>query len=775
MTDDSLNEPQAAAVAHTRGPLLVFAGAGSGKTRVITYRIANLVACERVPPWRILAVTFTNKAAGEMRARLQRLCGAEVAKALWVGTFHATCAKLLRAHGAEVGVQPNFVIYDAADQKAVVSRALKDLDLDEKRWPARAVLGAIHKHKQEGRGPDDVAAGSFVDDIALKVFRAYEARLRAANAVDFEDLILLVARLLEKPGGEGDRIRRRYDYVLVDEFQDTNATQYRFLRDLVRDHKNLCVVGDDDQSIYRWRGADVRNIRGFRRDYPEATVIKLEQNYRSSKRIVSAALGVISRSYEREPKELWTDNADGHPIQVVAARDERDEAAFVVETVKRARDAGLDPKEMAVFYRIHAQSRVLEEALRAGQVPYQIIGGTKFYDRAEVKDALAYLRVLVNPASDVDLGRIVNVPARGIGQTTVDRLTAWATAEGTTLFDALSRVDEVGDLGNAAKKKLVGFRELLSALRLRMDHDSPAELLTAILEATGYIATLKKEDSAEADARIENLEELVGSVQDYESEAEAAGEAPSLPGFLERVTLVSDVDGMKDVAKVTLMTVHGAKGLEFEKVVLTGMEEEMFPYKGVDPGERDELEEERRLAYVAITRARRDLSMTHTQMRQIFGTTRWNRPSRFLGELPAGSFEHVATRAMAGESRQARFVDRDVDAEPVMRPWRHPQAPGAAPRSSPSSPPPSLARASARPRDEASPPPDDGRYVDHEFFDDHPDDVSDMPLRRGSRVQHVRFGEGEVRSVVSVGEPAVVAFFPGWGEKKILARFLKPA
>jgi DNA helicase-2/ATP-dependent DNA helicase PcrA len=357
--------------------------------------------------------------------------------------------------------------------------------------------------------------------------------------------------------------------------------------------------------------------------------------------------------------------------------------------------------------------------------------------------------VLVNPASDVDLARVVNVPARGIGQTTVERLAAWATANDRSLFDALARVDEIEDLANAAKKKLTAFRELLGGLSKRVQTASPSELLAAVLESTAYIATLKKEDTAEADARVENLEELVGSVQDYEAEAEAAGEPLSLAGFLERVTLVSDVDSMEEGGKVTLMTVHGAKGLEFERVVLTGMEEEMFPYKGVDPGERDELEEERRLAYVAITRARKELAMTHTQMRQIFGTTRWNRPSRFLSELPAGSFEHVATRAMAGEARPTRYVDREVEREPVARPWRHPQA---APEPAPQ-----------------------GRFVDHEFFDDRSHDVTDMPLRRGARVQHARFGEGEVRSVVSMGEPAVVAFFPGWGEKKILARFLKPA
>ncbi len=753
---DDLNEPQAAAVAHVEGPLLVFAGAGSGKTRVITYRVANLVACARVPPWRILAVTFTNKAAAEMRARLERLCGPEVARALWVGTFHATCARLLRAHGSAVGVQPNFVIYDAADQKAVVSRVLKDLDLDDRRYPPRAVLAHIHKHKQEGRGPDEAAASSYMDDVAIRLFRAYEERLRAANAVDFEDLILLVARLLERTA-EGDRLRRRFDYLLVDEFQDTNATQYRFLRELARDHGNLCVVGDDDQSIYAWRGADVRNIRGFRRDYPAATIVKLEQNYRSSARIVAAALGIIRRSTSREPKELWTANDAGEAIRVVAARDERDEAAFVVDAVQRARREGTEARDIAVFYRIHAQSRVLEEALRAADVPYQIVGGTRFYERAEVKDALAYLRVLTNPASDVDLLRVVNVPARGIGATTLDRLAAWATANDLSLHDALARLDDIEDLGTAARKKLGAFRELVARIRHAAERLRPSELLEHVLTETGYVQALEKEDDAESDARIENLRELVSSIQDYEAEAEAAGESPTLAAYLERITLASDVDGMAEGGRVVLMTVHSAKGLEFERVLLTGMEEEMFPYKGIDPGEREELEEERRLAYVAITRARRHLVMTHTQTRQIFGTTRLNRPSRFLGELPADTTAHVATAAMSGEAR-SRFVDRDPGGRACAtdRPWRHPQAAG-------------------RTQPAGGEPEPGGRFVDHDFFDDQPADRTEAPLRRGARVHHERFGEGQVLSVVSVGEPAVVAFFPGWGEKKILARFLKLA
>ena len=535
-------------------------------------------------------------------------------------------------------------------------------------------------------------------------------------------------------------------------------------------HKNLCVVGDDDQSIYRWRGADVRNIRYFRRDYPDATVVKLEQNYRSSARIVSAALGVISRSTEREPKELWTANEPGELVRVVATRDERDEAAFVVESIRRARADGTDLREIAVFYRIHAQSRVLEEAMRAANLPYQIIGGAKFYERAEIKDALAYLRILLNPQSDVDVLRVINVPARGIGQTTVDRLTAWATMNDTSIFDALARLDDVGDLGAAARKKLQGFRELLEKLKAA-ETLPPSEIVARVLAETGYVQALEKEDNAESDARIENLRELASSMQDYEAEAEAAGEPPNLAGFLERVTLVSDADALesspeggatRDTGRVVLMTVHGAKGLEFEHVLLTGMEEQMFPYKGVDPGQADELEEERRLAYVAITRARRHLAMTHTQMRQIFGTTRWNRPSRFLGELPAGVAEHVATSAMAGEVRFARYVDRGDSSRSDEAPWRHPQA-----SREPARPAPTSARSST--------PEPGGRYVDHDFFDDHAEHVTDMPLRRGARVRHERFGDGEVLKVVSVGEPAVVAFFPGWGEKKILARFLKPA
>ena len=687
-----LNTPQAEAVAHVGGPLLVFAGAGSGKTRVITYRIANLVARERVPPWRILAVTFTNKAAGEMRQRLERpdLLG-PVARDLWVGTFHATCAKFLRLYPEAIDRTKSFVIYDTTDQKAVVTRVLRDMNLDDRRYSPKSVLARIHKEKQEGRGPADMHLDSYLDDAIQKAYTRYEAALKAANALDFEDLILSVVRVLEAPSDGSfpaevlrarDALEKKFDYILVDEFQDTNQIQYRLLKRLAARTRNLCVVGDDDQSIYRWRGADVRNIRSFRRAWPDAKVVKLEQNYRSTKNIVSSALAVIAPSTTREPKELWTDNDHGSQIRVIACADERDEGACVVRAIRDARDAGISPKEVAVFYRVHAQSRVLEEALRSVDIPYQIVGGTKFYDRAEVKDALSYLRVLVNPKSDVDLLRIINTPPRGIGHTTVERLAAYATTQQLSLFEALGRLEDFAeDLGSAAKKRLGQFRELMNLLASEAKDRPAAEVLRILLAKSGYKKALEDEDTAESEGRLENLAELEGSMSDYETEAEARGEAPTLEGFLERVSLVSDTDKLGDVEKVTLMTIHGAKGLEFELVLLTGMEEDMFPYRNQEPRSPEEMEEERRLAYVAITRARQHLIVTHAKQRQIFGTTRLGVPSRFVGDLPEGAIEHLETAAARAAGASGRWIDRDSMAptswrsRPTSTPspsWRRP-------------------------------------------------------------------------------------------------------
>jgi DNA helicase-2/ATP-dependent DNA helicase PcrA len=782
-----LNGPQAEAVAHVGGPLLVFAGAGSGKTRVITYRIANLVARERVAPWRILAVTFTNKAAGEMRARLERedLLG-PVARDLWVGTFHATCAKFLRLFPEAIERTRSFVIYDATDQKAVVTRVLRDMQLDDRRYTPKSVLSRIHKEKQEGRGPNEMSLDSYLDDAIQKAYRRYEDALRAANALDFEDLILSVVRVLEAKADGSDSpdvlrareaLEKKFDHVLVDEFQDTNTIQYRLLKRLAARTKNLCVVGDDDQSIYRWRGADVRNIRNFRRDWPDAKVVKLEQNYRSTKSIVAAALAVIAPSPTREPKELWTDNDQGSPLRIIACADERDEAACVVRAIRDAREAGISPKEIAVFYRVHAQSRVLEEALRSVDMPYQIVGGTKFYDRAEVKDALAYLRVLVNPKSDVDIRRIINTPARGIGNTTIERVENYATTQRISLWEALARLDDFSeDLGSAARKRLGQFRELMTLLMKEAKEHTVEEVLRIVLAKSGYKKALEDEDTAEAEGRLENLAELEGSMSDYEVEAQARGEEPSLDGFLERVSLVSDTDTANEVERVTLMTVHGAKGLEFELVLLTGMEEDMFPYRNQEPRSVEEMEEERRLGYVAVTRARHHLVVTHARQRMIFGTTRLGVPSRFIGDMPPDVVEHMETAAARTAGSAGRFIDRGASSSPssswrvreslAPSSWKHPQA--EAGNSDPWGPMPVPPSRRHRPEVAAREPGE--RFVDYEGGDEAPEGVE---LRRGSKVLHERFGRGEVMKVVSVGEPAVVAFFPGWGEKKVLARFLK--
>ena len=782
MTSGSeLNQPQADAVGHVVGPLLVFAGAGSGKTRVITYRIANLVARERVAPWRILAVTFTNKAAGEMRHRLEHptMLG-PVARDLWVGTFHATCAKFLRLFPEALDRNKSFVIYDTTDQKAVVTRALRDLDLDDRRYPPKQVLARIHKEKQEGRGPREMNLDSYMDDAIQKAYAKYEDALRAANALDFEDLILGVVRILEAPADgtmavevlrAKEALQKKFDFVLVDEFQDTNQIQSRLIKALVARTRNVCVVGDDDQSIYRWRGADVRNIRGFRKDYPDAKVVKLEQNYRSTKRIVSAALAVIAPSPTREPKELWTDNADGSPIRVVACADERDEAACVVRTIKDAKDAGISPKEVAVFYRVHAQSRVLEEALRAVGMPYQIVGGAKFYERAEIKDALSYLRVLCNPRSDVDMLRCINTPPRGIGNTTMERVSTYASTQRISLYEALGRLEDFSeDLAAAPKKRLGQFRELLNGLMEEGKGRPPADVLRMVLAKSGFKTALEAEDTAEAEGRLENLAELEGSMHDYAVEADARGEQPSLEGFLERVSLQSDTDKLDDdnpQERVTLMTVHGAKGLEFDLVMLTGMEEDMFPYRNQEPRNAEEMEEERRLAYVAVTRARQHLVVTHTRQRQIFGITRMGTPSRFINDFPKETVETLETPAARAAGSQGRWIDRGETQPTSWRPgagrgtvpaagggWRHPQA-------APARPAPVMAREPGEP------------FVDYEGADESGSEG--VSLQRGMSVRHEKFGRGEVLKVVSVGEPAVVAFFPGWGEKKVLARFLKMA
>jgi DNA helicase-2/ATP-dependent DNA helicase PcrA len=743
----SLNDAQRTAVLHASGPLLVFAGAGSGKTRVITYRIANLLAEHGVPPYRILAVTFTNKAAGEMRARLASIAGEEITRDLWAGTFHSICARLLRRYHAEVGLAKDFVIYDDSDQKAVMGRALKDLRLSDREYPPKLVLSRIHRLKREGIGPDAARVDHTFDEAMKSAYSEYQKALLRSNAVDFEDLILHVLRIAEsRTSAAGEEMRSRFRHVLVDEFQDTNAIQYRLVRAFSLSDRNLCVVGDDDQSIYSWRGADIRNILGFRHDFPDATIVKLEQNYRSTKNIVAAALGVIQHAEGREPKELWTASPAGDRVRVRTVRDEREEAAHVVRTVRSEISRGVEASDIAVFYRVHAQSRVLEEAFRAENVPYQIVGGMKFFERAEVKDLVSYLRLVDNPRSDADFLRVVNVPARGIGDRTIDVLLGAASSRGTSLFDAIPAVttdDGTDALKPAAKKKLAAFAALVESLREEARRLAPHDLASRILEATGYREALRKDDTAESDARLENLEELLGSIAEYEDDAGQAGETPTVSGYLERVSLVSDVDSMKDVATVTLMTVHSAKGLEFRTVLLTGMEEETFPYKGLDADRADELDEERRLAYVAITRARERLYVTHALVRTLFGRTQYLAPSRFLSDLPPDVVEREGSSAGAFGARPS--------APPRGPSWGDDFAPPprAAPRLAPGE-----------------------RVVDYDAFDDVPSDDTGFSVRPGARVFHKRFGKGVVKSVEAGAPPVIVAHFPGFGARKVRADYL---
>jgi DNA helicase II / ATP-dependent DNA helicase PcrA len=752
---DELNEPQAAAASHVDGPLLIFAGAGSGKTRVIVYRIANLVAVHRVPPYRILAVTFTNKAAGEMKSRLNALLGEGVAKDLWVGTFHAVCVRLLRRYHEAAGLGKNFVIYDDGDQRTVMNRVVKALALDDKRFPARQVLSRIHAAKQEGKTPADVESETFVGPVLRRCFEEYQRRLHEANAVDFDDILLGVLRLAEDPESlPGREICGRFRYVLVDEFQDVNQVQYRLVRALSSSTRNLCVVGDDDQSIYRWRGADVRIVRGFRRDFPDATVVKLEQNYRSTGNIVKGALGVIKPAGDREPKELWTDNQDGDPVSVVAADNEHDEAAYIVERIRETVARGVSPRQIAVFYRIHAQSRVLEEVMLQERIPYQIIGGLRFFERAEIKDALGYLRVVDNPKSDVDLLRIINVPPRKIGDVTIEKLVQTADDRGCSLLEALGPCADGGALGPQARTAVLRFRDLLQDLmKLAPDH-SPAELAEEVLERSGYNRMLKNDESVEAETRAQNLREFVGSIMGYEEDVAAEGEPPTLSGYLERISLQSDADTLQDAPRVAMMTVHAAKGLEFDTVFLTGMEEDLFPFRGMDPKRGDDQEEERRLAYVAVTRARRKLWITHAGRRAIFGTTRFGVASRFIGDLPRASVRQDMTPSLAsGRSARTPYA-MDTGAARPRAPWSHPQE-----------------RASAAMRGAGTEParaPGE-RYVEH----DTDGSSSEGAFRVGARVEHKTFGMGVVQGADGGDDPTVTVKFSGYTPKSIKARFLR--
>ena len=708
-----LNPQQREAVLASEGAVLILAGAGSGKTRVITQRIAHLVLDEGVPSERILAVTFTNKAAGEMKARTEALLPGRAVKS-WISTFHSLCVRILRREAEAAGLPRDFVIYDDEDQLQAVREALRALDLPEKVHPPRRILARISAAKNAGRDPEQENDSESVAAATLaRVAERYRQTLEAAHALDFDDLLLRTVALLESNEAVRESYRQRFQYVLVDEYQDTNRAQYELVRHLSGPHGNITVVGDEDQSIYSWRGADIRNILDFEADFPGARVLRLEENYRSRPAILDAASGLVAHNEKRKGKTLRAVKTAGDPVRLHQAGDEFQEAAWVVSRISGRRDGG----RSAVLYRMNSQSRLFEEALMRAGVPYEVWGGVGFYERREVKDLLAYLRLIANPRDPMALRRVVNVPPRGIGDRTVQELDRVARERGTSTWEALAIVEGEALLPARATQPLRRFREMLEALRAEAPSLGLKDLLTRILEVTGYAAALAQEESHESQDRLENLAELLSAAADYQ----AREDSPSLAGFLDRVSLLSDVDKARDDAPVILMTLHSAKGLEFDAIFLVGLEEGLIPHsRSLARG--DALEEERRLCYVGMTRARERLHLTWAQSRSVFGQRRLSEPSRFLLEIPRDQMEETAdgrVPVIAASAPRRRFGgDRSFIPAPAPSP-------------------------------EAL-----------------------KELRPGVRVRHPLFGVGTVlRSEASGEETKVTVSFPGVGAKRLVARY----
>jgi DNA helicase-2/ATP-dependent DNA helicase PcrA len=774
-----LNESQLEAVVHPAAPLLVVAGAGSGKTRVITYRLARLVATG-ADPKRILAVTFTNKAAGELRQRVRDLLiekmGVGLA-GLSVGTFHSISARLLRQYGEAVGLKKDFVIYDTDDQKRLMARVLTDLKVPERMFPVRQVLSAVDRLENQGIMAAGFQPGDYFDDVVAKAYTLYEERMAAANATDFGGLLLHTLRMCVSDGPAAHLLAERFDHVLVDEFQDTNSVQYKLVRCLSRRTKSITVVGDEDQSIYKWRGADIRNILDFERDHPGAGVVKLERNYRSTGNILHAANAIISKNQERRPKNLYTEEGEGDRIVLFEGETERDEADFVAQQIERGFSEGLSPRDVAVFYRTNAQSRVLEDAMRARDIPYAVVGGTRFFDRTEIKDLVCYLRAIANPEDGLALQRIINVPARGIGAATVDRIGALIYERRISAWDALTlaSADPAGDagddgqdslfepverteldepvLGPGPRKKVAAFVSLIEKLRRESVGLPPADLAEKVLEESGYRDALAAEATLEAEGRGENLMEFVAQMREYEREAEE----PTLHGFLERIALQSDADGYdEEKGAVSLMTVHTAKGLEFPWVFLTGLEERIFPHaRSVD--DDSAVEEERRLCYVAVTRARKRLFLSRVRRRRLSGQELPGIPSRFLRELPMTNVDAIVME------RPTYYREQTSGRGPWGGGWSKPE-PEAEPSfqlrgpASYSAPKPKL---TAKPTGEIS------VHYDADDGDHGPG------LQVGAKLRHPSFGVGEIRGWQGSGADLKVTMrFQGAGVKTILARFL---
>jgi DNA helicase-2/ATP-dependent DNA helicase PcrA len=652
-----LNPAQREAVLTTEGPLLVVAGAGSGKTRVLTHRVAHLLGAAGAKPNEILAITFTNKAAQEMKERVERSLG-PIARAIWIMTFHAACGRILRREAERLGYRSNFTIYDQADQVRLVKACLEELERDPKRFVPRGIHAQISNAKNQLVSADEYASrvASFYDQTVADVYKLYQRRLFTSNAVDFDDLLMLTVDVLQRFPEAREKWAKSFRYVLVDEYQDTNHAQYVLLQLLASVYQNLMAVGDPDQSVYGFRGADIRNILEFERDFPNTRVIPLEQNYRSTNTILSAANAVISHNRERKEKNLWSELGEGELVHVVETEDEHAEARFVAAEIAALIEGGFSASEIAVTYRTNAQSRVLEDVLVRQGIDYQVIGGPRFYERAEIKDAVAYLQVLDNPYDAVSLLRIANKPRRGIGDTSLGRLVAYADGLGISLWDATAHPEEAG-LASASARAVRGFRNALESLLATASDSSVAGIVEAMLDRTGYLEALEAERTIEARGRIENLEELVGVAREYD----ASAQEPSLSGFLQEISLYSDQDALRgenddESHQVTLLTLHNAKGLEFRAVFMIGLEEGVFPH--VRSLEENSLEEERRLCYVGMTRAKERLTLTHAMRRNLFGRAEARLPSRFLDELPTLGVERERLRP-ASWSDYGRFVQRE--------------------------------------------------------------------------------------------------------------------
>ncbi len=742
----NLNPSQIEAVEQLEGPVLVLAGAGSGKTRVLTHRLANLVAQGLATPHEILAVTFTNKAAKEMEHRILNILsslGVPIYSQLWINTFHALCARILRQDIHLLDYQPFFAIYDDSDQLSMVKKVLNQLNINDKIYPPKSFQSRINEAKRLGLAPEDLlkrASFNLMDEKAIQVYSLYETEMRKANSLDFGDLLFKTYELFRVYPEILNKYQQQFRYIMVDEYQDTNHIQYLLVQMLAKEHRNLCVVGDEDQSIYSWRGADISNILTFEKDFPEGKVIKLETNYRSTQTIVNASSKLISHNSQRKEKVLRTDNPPGEKIILREEMNEYEEARFVVRSIEDLmKDNPYQFKDFAIFYRTNAQSRVLEDLLRSHSLPYKIVGGMKFYERMEIKDVLAYLKVIMNPADEVSLKRIINTPARGIGKTTVERIEQHSIDSNLSFYEAVLSVAEQRLVHSGAAKKLVAFRNLLDLLRADCQGLKASEIYHQVLDRTEYVLRLKEENTPESLARIDNLEELDNAIRQFEQER---GEEANLQSFLEEIALISDVDRMQDEDNfVTLMTLHISKGLEFPVVFMVGLEEGLFPSsRSYDPSDPESLEEERRLCYVGMTRARERLFMTYARSRRVWGQEQSHPPSRFLDEIP----EDLTLRLSA--VRRPSFVDRfrgSASDETLA-------APGGRSRSAASE---DFAQA----------------MPNYEDFSDEA-----VSFKKGMRVRHPTFGVGSIYQVEGSGElQKVSVMFADRTAKKFVAKYAR--